>query len=65
MKWKKRYESWTNESWPHEGDSRVVTYFAWFPVSAIRGEKRWLETVRINQRYSTILGWYNNYFMTV
>lgn len=46
MKWKE----------PREGETRVVTYFAFFPVT-INHETRWLETVTVKEQYWVSVGW--------
>jgi len=53
---------------PVDGDLRTKTYFAWFPVKIYdeypNYEWRWLEDVKIEQRFCCMSGnWENHRFL--
>lgn len=59
MKWRKNIIE--------NGTRRVISFFAWFPIE-LKGEIRWLETVRVEQCYfsyaaSPIPFWSNLWFV--
>lgn len=49
--------------------TRIITKFAWLPVTAYNPEvyypkeTRWLCTVKIHQTYNKSCGWIDNYFI--
>ncbi|MGU9269768.1 hypothetical protein ACV3Z5_13800 [Clostridium perfringens] len=47
---------------PSVGDTRIKKYFAILPVT-IKGETRWLEMVKVRERFGRYLCWYDEEFI--